>query len=139
MNDDLKTIDVQVETTFANCVHLQPLPKIMSGYSNTEATVDASCNDLGVAVPNQRTIIWSNGQKSKINYISTVSIVNGQVVLTYDGVVLSGLYQGSSVFGSVTATTFIGNEPVDALVGCATDEGISGNSGPAFMTITPTL
>jgi hypothetical protein len=81
------------------------LPLLESVNRTRSGTSTLSCASLISTAPGTDTLSWSNGGTSTYSFTRTLTTVNGVIVLTRNGTVISGRYQGATVIETVSLGT----------------------------------
>ncbi|MFE9696414.1 hypothetical protein [Streptomyces sp. NPDC006270] len=104
-------------------------PFTFTGSTAFTSTSTLSCLSLTEANTGVDLISWSTGATSTFSYNRTVSIVQGQTVVTLTGEITSGWFQGATAVETITSVAL-------DLGACATAEGITSTYGVSELTIT---
>jgi hypothetical protein len=118
---------ISAETIFGPCVSTDP--SISGGLAHVHAvSPSASCDELTKGTV-RTTLTWSNGNTSTFSATRTTDDVNGEVVTTDTGVIVSGEFAGND------ATEVVVLPDLDP-ASCETT-GIASASGTATFKILP--
>lgn len=129
LTNQVQNITANIVGTVGQCAGAQP---ISSGNYNFTVTGPTSCNNLTTFPPYSITYNWNTGQSSQVQYTFTsTNQVGGQLILTSNGSVISGLFQGRAVVRTITLLT--------TDVAACSNEGLFSIGGPQTLTILGTL
>jgi hypothetical protein len=104
-------------------------PEITSGYSAGTVVAAYSCADLLNTSTGTQDFHWSNGQSSTLSFTRTVTILNGQTVITLTGPITSGLFTGDTAVFTVV-------EPLLDVLACQSTAGLTSQAGITTLLIT---
>jgi hypothetical protein len=80
---------IGTQTTFGPCLSTDT--SIHGGLAYGQAaSPSASCDTLFTEAPGQATFVWSNDRTSTLSYTRTTDDLNGEIVTTETGVIISG-------------------------------------------------
>lgn len=131
------SITSSIDRKLTTCVHLVAPPLFMTGTRQGQVTATFSCSDLLADRAGVGRIDWANGESTTYDFTGTVTFVNGNVTLTTSGTVVSGRYLGKTVSTVSVYTPLLGDEPVDFVDGCNSEDGLTSLSGVISFTILP--
>lgn len=124
------TTTITTTTSYPLC----PLP-LLGGVTATDSwsgTGQADC--VNGVLGGSGTLTWTGGTGPSTSTYSYTAVVsarpNGVLVLVADGTVNSGRYAGNHLNKVIT------NSDPDALTACASEEGMTQNSGAVTLTIS---
>jgi hypothetical protein len=124
------TTTITTTTSYALC----PLP-LLAGMTATESwsgTGEADC--VNGVLGGSGTLTWTGGTGPATSSYSLTAVVSarpdGVLILVADGTINSGRYAGSHLNKVIT------NSDPDALTDCATESGMTQNSGAVTLTIS---
>lgn len=123
-----KTTTITYNATLGVCASLTH-PEITSGGSAGTVVAPYSCLDLLNTSTGTQTFTWNTGQSSVLSYTRTVTILNGQTVITLTGTITSGLFTGGHAVFTVV-------EPALQLTACETPQGLTSQAGVTTLVIT---
>ncbi|WP_027343144.1 hypothetical protein [Hamadaea tsunoensis] len=103
-------------------------PFAFSGSTSFTSTSTLSCLSLTAANTGVDVITWSFGATSTFAYDRTVTIAEGQTVVTLDGTVTSGVFAGAHATETITSVAL-------DLLDCATATGITSTYGISELII----
>ncbi|MGW4807437.1 hypothetical protein [Kitasatospora sp. NPDC004272] len=103
--------------------------EITSGHSSGTVVAPYSCQDLLDTSTGTQDFTWNTGATSTLSFTRTVTIVNGQNVITLTGHITSGLFTGDT--GVLTII-----EPVLDLTACQSPTGLTSTAGVTTLLLT---
>lgn len=112
------------------CVSTLP-PLTFSGSTSFTSTASLSCLSLTAANTGTDLITWSTGRTSTFAYNRTVTVVQGQTVVTLTGSITAGDFTGATAVETITSVNL-------DLAACSTPQGITSTYGVSELTITGT-
>lgn len=123
-----RTVTVAYDLALGVCVSLTQ-PGITSGSSEGNVTLTLDCLDLLSTSTGTQSFLWSDGRTSTLSFTRTVSIVNGQTVLTLTGPITAGVFSGRSAVLTVV-------EPALDVLACESAQGLTSQAGVTTLLIT---
>lgn len=109
---------------------VSPLPPFaFSGSTSFTSTSTLSCLSLTAANAGTDVITGSSGRTSTFAYNRTVTIVQGQTVVTLTGSITAGDFAGATGVETITSVSL-------DLTACTTTQGITSTYGVSELTIT---
>ncbi|HET7332997.1 hypothetical protein [Dyella sp.] len=123
----------QSVTVSAKNLFVCPLSLVGTASYETTFTSSLSCDSLLQQTPfTTRKINWGDGETSTAQLSQTGSNINGTFVVTLQGKITAGLYEGNNVVITVTDVNLLATLQND----CASS-GVTSSGGPSTLTITP--
>ncbi|MFD5560813.1 hypothetical protein [Kitasatospora griseola] len=110
------------------CVSTLP-PFSFSGSTSFTSTTTLSCLSLTEANTGTDVIAWTTGRTSTFAYNRTVTIVQGQTVVTLTGSITAGDFAGATAVETITSVNL-------DLTACVTPQGVTSTYGVSELTIT---
>lgn len=104
-------------------------PYLFSGSTSFTSTTSLSCLSLLTANTGVDVIAWSTGATSTFAYDRTVTLVEGQTVVTLAGEITDGLFEGGRAVETITSLAL-------DLTACSTAQGLRSTQGVSELTIT---
>ncbi|MGW2277815.1 hypothetical protein [Streptomyces sp. NPDC001770] len=123
-----RTVSVTYDLALGVCVSLAQ-PGITGGTSGGTVSLTLDCLDLLGTSMTTQTFLWSDGQTSTLSFTRTVTIINGQTVLTLTGPVSAGVFSGRSAVLTVV-------EPALDVLACESTLGLRSQAGVTTLIIT---
>ncbi|RAJ39987.1 hypothetical protein K353_03475 [Kitasatospora sp. SolWspMP-SS2h] len=123
-----RTVTITYDLRLGVCASLSH-PEITSGRSSGTVVAPYSCQDLLNTSTGTQNFTWNTGATSTLSFTRTVSIVNGQTVITLNGHITSGLFTGDT--GVLTVV-----EPALNLTACQSPTGLTSIAGTSTFVLT---
>ncbi len=118
---------ITLSTLAAPCVSLSN-PNITSGAATFTVTGMRSCLTLDQTTSGTSGIKWNTGQTSTYTYTSSSKTVLGQILVTINGIVTAGVFQGAPISLALAS-------PVLNVTKCLIPPGITSRVGVGTLVI----
>lgn len=122
-----QTVQRAGQNIHSPCVSTLP-PFAFSGSTSFSSTSTLSCLSLTAANTGTDVITWSTGRTSTFAYNRTVTIVQGETVVTLTGSITAGDFSGATAVETITSVSL-------DLTACSTPQGITSTFGVSELTI----
>lgn len=120
--------NISINSHYGSCASVTHPSLAYGDTVSAFAAPSGSCLDLLAPATNTNTITWNTGETSVISLNSVFNVVEGELVGTSTGSVVSGKLAGASV---VRVVVYLSAD----LAACSTT-GLAHQSGPITLTIT---
>ena len=118
---------ITLNTLAAPCVSLSN-PNITSGAATFTVMGMRSCLTLDQTTSGTSGITWNTGQTSTYTYTSSSKTVLGQILVTINGIVIAGVFQGAPISLALAS-------PVLNVTKCLIPPGITSRVGLGTLVI----
>ena len=123
-------------TSLPLCVHASA-PVLMPASGHSQISHSLSCDELANGATGTKVFQWTNGQTSTFSFVSTATTVDGNFVVTLNGTITAGLYQGASAVASTVFTPLLATGNATLADTCNTDTGVTSASGIIMFNVLP--
>lgn len=127
LTNTAQTVQRAGQTLHTPCVSTAA-PFTFSGSTSFTSTSVLSCLSLTSANTGTDLITWSTGRTSTFSYNRTVTVVQGQTVVTLTGSITAGDFLGSTAEETITSVSL-------DLTACSSAQGITSTYGVSELVI----
>ncbi|MFF5900134.1 hypothetical protein ACFY8O_29980 [Streptomyces argenteolus] len=127
LTNTAQTVQRAGQNIHTPCVSTAP-PFTFSGSTSFTSTSALSCLSLTAANTGTDLITWSTGRTSTFSYNRTVTVVQGQTIVTLTGSITAGDFQGATAEETITSVSL-------DLAACSSTQGITSTYGVSELTI----
>jgi hypothetical protein len=131
LSNRFQDVAVASSASYGTCVSLLGEPVAWATALEHHSRRGQSCGLVRTGEPSDLSVQWNTGERSELSFtLYAVDVQGVLTVETYNGVVMSGKYEGATAVRTVTYVN------TDFTGGCLSQEGITQAHGLSTLTLT---